>query len=721
MDVPTVSVSAILVDPGGGDHMWIGDRTRPNVYETFDGGVTWAPVLELDPDLYYRVSSMALHEDEVFVSVFNIEGRAISVYQGPMSGTTFRLTPGGPVELGGDMVRAAISMCSGDGTLFAASHVEGVYELRGGEWVPVEGELGSIGFNGVTIDRAGLVYLASGCDVGLYGQPRVGDAGVVNNIYRSPDRGVTWEALLEGDPFGAPVKRIVQHPEAPEFLIAATGNGVWVSGDTGETWRSESEGLDYLGMGSMVVGTDRVYVGTLGGGVYAGAFGPDHSIEWSPSTGPRPYVHNVQVLVDPGDSDTLYATSYPGGVFKSTDGGATWGERNFAMPSFSVDDPLFQGYYSLAVDPTNSSRLFLGIYGHGLYVSRDAAGTWFPVYAMSEVPPEMRTLNVKRVALDPRDGSRVYMATTSGLWYSPDGGDTWGPLNEGLDSLDLWSVEVSDEGTVYVGSNGYGLYFLRDGDEEWTNMRAPFGIGRWAPWERRLYQYIAFMFDPDVEGRLYMGHFPGGFFVSEDNGASWRTAGIGLGNDGIFSLTYHPDDHDTFFAGTYNGIWRSDDRGESWYNVSKGLPSEQWPFCVVIDDENTSIMYSAMKNGQNKGFFGRSPFAGQVMKSTDGGASWFPIMNGLVNMSEYYQIVMHPDDHDLLFVSSTFGVFISRDAGLTWEPFNDGMPVRDHYMRDNVADNMKMSPDRSYLVLCIVGYGVWKVDITEILEADEAP
>jgi photosystem II stability/assembly factor-like uncharacterized protein len=715
MDVPTISVSAIVIDPGDGDHMWIGDRTAPNVYETVDGGETWEPVLMLDRDLFYRVSSMVLHGEEIFVSVFNLDGAAVSVYRGPMSGTTFRLTPDGPVEVGGDMVRSAISMHSGDGTLFAVSHIEGVYQLVGDEWSESPGDLHPIGFNGVSIDDAGNVYLASGCDVGLRGQPRVGDPELVNNIYRSPDRGITWEPVLEGDPFGAPIKRLAQHPQVPEVLVAATGNGVWVSVDGGETWRSESEGLGYLQIGSMVLGTDQVYVGTLGGGVFAGTFETDFSIDWSPTTGPRPRIHNVQVVLDPQVSGVIYATSYPGGVFKSTDGGTTWGECNFALPSFSVVDPQLQGYYSLAMDPTNGSRLYLGVYGHGVYTSADAGATWFPLYAVADAPWEMRLLGTRRVAVDPTDPSTIYVASDSGVYRSDDGGAGWGPVNEGLDSLDVWSLEVAQDGSVYAGTNGYGVYSLNKTDDTWTNLGRPIGIGRWAAWERRLYQYIAIMFDPDVKGRVYMGNFPGGFFVSEDDGASWRCAGLGLGNDGIFSLTYDPDDHDTFFAGTYNGIWRSDDRGETWYNVSKGMPSEQWPFCVVIDDENTSIMYTATKNGQNKGFMNRNQFGGVVMKSTDGGASWSPIMEGLRNMSEYYQLIIHPDDHDVLFVSSTFGVFISTDAGGSWEPFNDGMPLFYHYVRDNVAENLKMTPDRSHLMICIVGFGVWKVDISELL------
>jgi hypothetical protein len=85
-------------------------------------------------------------------------------------------------------------------------------------------------------------------------------------------------------------------------------------------------------------------------------------------------------------------------------------------------------------------------------------------------------------------------------------------------------------------------------------------------------------------------------------------------------------------------------------------------------------------------------------------------------MSEYYQIIIHPGNHDILFLSSTFGVFISRDAGGSWTPFNAGMPIEHFYLRDNVAQNLKMTPDNRYLVMAIHQQGVWKVDISSILD-----
>jgi photosystem II stability/assembly factor-like uncharacterized protein len=243
----------------------------------------------------------------------------------------------------------------------------------------------------------------------------------------------------------------------------------------------------------------------------------------------------------------------------------------------------------------------------------------------------------------------------------------------------------------------------------------PLGWGEWAPWERRLYQYSAILFDPDIPGKIYYGNFPSGFFVSENEGVTWQCSSLCLGNDGIFSLTYHPENHEILFAGTYNGVWKSIDGGFTWTDSSNGMPEEQWPFTVAIDNNNPDIMYVATKNGQNKGFMQRNTFGGVVMKSTDGGKTWYKIMYGLRDMSEYYVLLIHPLDRNLLFVSSSFGVYVSRDAGESWKPMNQGIPVEFHYLRDNVAMNLQLTPDSMNLIYGIVNYGVWKSNISSLV------
>jgi len=714
LETPTISISSIVMDHKKSDHFFIGDRTRPAVYETQDGGNTWNKIVEFDIDDYYRISAMQLHKGKLYVSVFNIQDKQISVFNdGPMSGTTFRIKKNGrPVQLTGDMKRAVISFTSNDNDLFAISHINGVFKLNDNSWSNISSNLPNMGFNGISI-KDDTIYLAGGCDIGLHGEPRIDDPYIVNNIYMSNDHGENWVPLFDDDPFNGPIKNVILIDN--EKLIVGTNTGVYISSDSGQTWTSQNSGLDFLSIGALVLSEDNTYAGTLGGGVFHGTMETDDSVSWDGTTGPTPHISNIQIKVHPTDSNIIYATAFPGGVFKSTDKGVTWNECNFALPSFEVIDPLTQGYYSLEINPFDTENLFLGIYGHGIYISNDGANTWFPMYGVFETDLIFRDLGVRRVKFDPSSRDKIFMVSDKGVFRSLNAGRNWEGINDNLTTKDVLSIDVTENGTVFIGTNGYGIYRFNNDSLNWTHLDRPIGTGQWVAWERRLYQFSALMFDPKINGRAYLGQFPGGFFISEDNGETWECSSSGLGNDGIFSLTMHPDNRDILFAGTYNGVWRSNDNGHSWFNASNGMPGEQWPYCVVIDDENPLIMYTATKNGMNKGFMNRNTFGGIVMKSTNGGENWSPIMNGLRNMSEYYQIIIHPKDHDILFLSSTYGVFISQDGGDSWIPFNKDMPVNYFLIRDNVASNLRMTPDMNYLIMAINSYGVWRCDISSLV------
>jgi photosystem II stability/assembly factor-like uncharacterized protein len=185
-------------------------------------------------------------------------------------------------------------------------------------------------------------------------------------------------------------------------------------------------------------------------------------------------------------------------------------------------------------------------------------------------------------------------------------------------------------------------------------------------------------------------------------------------NDGMFSVTLHPSDPNILFAGTYNGIVTSTDGGATWYDSSDRMPPEQWPYTVAIDDDSPNVMYTSTKNGQNQGFCHRNDVCGVVMKSTDGGQTWRKIMTGLDSGNEYYTLLIHPADHDTLFLSSSDGVFISLDAGDSWWPITDGLPTTHNQVRDNVADNLALTADHDTLLLGVVGHGLWRADVSSL-------
>lgn len=243
-------------------------------------------------------------------------------------------------------------------------------------------------------------------------------------------------------------------------------------------------------------------------------------------------------------------------------------------------------------------------------------------------------------------------------------------------------------------------------------MRNTIGLGWWDTWDRRIYQFGSFRFDPDKKGVIHLGHFPGGFFTSHDGGLSWRDSSAGLGNDGLFSLYVHPTDHDTLWAGSYNGVVKSENRGKTWEIKSKGFPSEQWTYTVAFDPQNPDVMYASTKNGQNKGFCDRNDnFCGVVMKSIDGGEQWFEIMDGLDPRSEFYVLLVHPVETNKLFLSTNKGVYMSKNAGGSWKPVNDGLPSTFNQVRDNVAENLAFTADYKYLLLTLVEHGIWKAEL----------
>jgi photosystem II stability/assembly factor-like uncharacterized protein len=173
LTVPTVSVAAIVVDPADGRHLWIGDRTKPAIYASSDGGETWESPVRLDESRHYRISAMTLHEETLYFSTFDRMNGLVALFGGgPMSGTTFRLEKE-PLALKGDIRRAVIGFASNGKDLFAVTHINGVFRLKGDRWRNIGGGLPDMGFNGVSVagDR---LYLAGGCDLDLQGHRRVG-------------------------------------------------------------------------------------------------------------------------------------------------------------------------------------------------------------------------------------------------------------------------------------------------------------------------------------------------------------------------------------------------------------------------------------------------------------------------------------------------------------------------------------------------------------------
>jgi photosystem II stability/assembly factor-like uncharacterized protein len=269
----------------------------------------------------------------------------------------------------------------------------------------------------------------------LYANVNGGDSTA--GIYRSDDRGRTWELVSSGP--SASLNALVVHPTNEQVLFAgtnggpvATTNNLWRSDDGGRTWRKFFLSLpanpDGVIPAVTALATDSqqpgiLYIGTAGQGVYRFDVGPDgqgYTLVGDVSL----YNADVKGLVVGPDS-LVYALTNTGLFVNS---GEKWNKLE-AVPEMPI---------TLAVAPWNPKTLYAGTPSSGVYRSTDGGQSWESISAGLDMAPGA-ALRVTALAVDNESPDRLIVATAYGLgsqlagggiYESFDGGGQWRKLGE---------------------------------------------------------------------------------------------------------------------------------------------------------------------------------------------------------------------------------------------------------------------------------------------------
>ena len=547
-----VSAAALAVDPHDPQTIYATDRTEPTLWQSADGGQRWWRRFRAG-DEYSRLQALAVdpHQaDVVYVSAFKRGGYGTE-------GSLFRLTRAGYADVTGALPRVVISLAiSPDqpGLLLASTHVYGLYRStdQGQTWRQVSGGLPKVGFNAMAWEPDTGALWAGACSGSFpdyMRPPGLPDGDDEPGLYRSLDGGLTWQKRLAG---------VVGKgfAFASGGIYAAAGDQVYLSTDGGQTW-TEQAGGPRLGMSAVAVGGTRLYAGTLGGGMHTAVIRLDHTLLWQGSQGPTAEIHAIQLLALPG---ALYATSFPGGVFKSTDGGATWQEANFGLPGFTLPDPARNGYYALVANPTDPGNLYLGIYGYGVYRSEDGAATWLPA-------------------------------------------------NTGLGNRYVYSLLVEGNGDyIWAGTND-GIHGL------WRAWTGTPGRLNWTPapdYPEGRQAITGIEINPENPDEITVAAFPAGIFSTPDGGVHWyersnnlyvtkmRTHGVGF-EDGYYQLAQDPLDPRHLFYGTYGGqVYETRDGGQSWSAFDEGLMREGSIYAFEFAADGSRLYVSQKAGGVSR-------------------------------------------------------------------------------------------------------------------------
>jgi len=571
--------------------------TGRRVYKSLDAGALWAPT---GLSGYFVLVLTTSTPSVVYAADIDSERRI------------HRTTDGGENWVGrpgslGRLVSATVDR-NDPMALYAVTHTGLFRTTNGGDsWQRLANlPAGGTGLAGIAVDPGDSRVLYASLTV-----------PTVSGVYRSSDRGATWNRTNLQDP----TRTLLFDPSDDSRLFALTNAGLRVTTNRGQSWRRLAPEIQFPShLAIDPADSNRLYL-VSGGAVF-------YSSDGGETVTP---VHDANLVGNVGaiavsESSVVLAGSAKG-LYRSQDAGRVWSPSDLGIREIDVR--------SLAIDPTNPAVVFAGS-SQGIYESRDGGDSW------NEPVPGSPETNV--VAIDPTNRSTLY-AAGRGVHKSTDGGETWENKSpEGiLDYIAALVIDPSNPRRVFA-SNAKVFRSL-DGTENWdVVMRAEDNVAS--------YYYppsaSAMAIAPSDSATVYAGgvtnDYADGFVSrSEDGGTGWSIPAIL--DFPVTALVVDPCDPRIVYAGTYRGVYRSADGGATW--SEPGLPGI-FISSLVLDPRHSSSVFAGTSSG--------------LFWTNDSGASWTrfePILSGPVSS------LAIDSSGRFLHVATREGVF---DLERTFEP-----------------------------------------------------
>ncbi|MBK8149722.1 MAG: glycosyl hydrolase [Acidobacteria bacterium] len=379
---------------------------------------------------------------------------------------------------------------------------------------------------------------------------------------------VKWRSI---GPFrgGRSVASVGVPGDPKTYYMGTTGGGVWKTDDAGITWRNITDGFFRTGtIGAIAVADSDpnvIYVGTGehavrgvmthgGDGVYKST---DAGKTWK-KIGLALSQHISRIIVHPKNPDVvwvaaqgaLYSSSKERGIYKSTDGGATWKNTLF------VDEKT--GAAELSMDMNNPRIMYAAMWEHGR----------LPWKVISGGPG-------------------------SGLYKSTDSGETWTKMKDGLPEVMgkmAIAVSRSNPEKVYAliegdsNTDARGLYVSNDAGESWRQVTNDNRL------VQRAWYYIELFIDPKNENTIYVLSAP--CLRSNDGGKTWENLG---GTHGDFhDLWINPDNPNNMIISNDGGAAISFNKGRTW-STQANMPTGQF-YRINVDNQFPYRIYGGQQD-----------------------------------------------------------------------------------------------------------------------------
>ncbi|HET9391961.1 MAG TPA: hypothetical protein VFO29_00370 [Candidatus Rubrimentiphilum sp.] len=517
-------------------------------------------------------------------------------------------------------------------------------------------------------------------------------------IWKSTDYGRTWDPIFDGQDTGS-IGALAVAPSNPNILYAGSGeglrrpdlsvgDGIYKSTDAGATWTHLGlrDGFQIAALAIDPRDPDRVFAAVLGHpyganeerGLYRST---DGGASWQKVLGKDENTGAVSVLIDPRNPNVVYASLWAsrnppwrlrdvlqlyqnGGLYKSTDGGSTWAQLHNGLPAGI-------GRIGLTIAPEDTQRLYAWINddkGCGIYRTSDAGANWIKTNSESRVCS--RGSDFSGIAVDPVDRDVVYAANTQ-TYRSTDAGKTWDGLKGapgGDDYHTIW-IDPGDRNIILLAS------------DQGATLSVNYGR-TWSSWYNQpTAQFYHVITDDRFPYRVFGGQQESGsaeVFSRSDDGSIWIRYWHPVGASEYGYVAPDPL-HPTIIYGAGGGtVSRYDETLQQTQDVSPSYERGKYRY-----NRTNPLVFSRADN--------RTLYLGSnvVFATTDGGRRWrivspdltrenpgvpanlgpftqSPLAQG-VHRGVVYSLAPSYIDKNLLWAGTDDGwIWLTRDGGKHW-------------------------------------------------------
>ena len=301
--------------------------------------------------------------------------------------------------------------------------------------------------------------------------------------------------------------------------------------------------------------------------------------------------------------------------------------------------------------------IYVGAEADGLYRKEAGDSRWEKLAKGMPPQPEVRA-----IVVHPSDSGTIFVGTQRGIYRSQDNGDSFTRMNLAEGRI-VWSIKFHphDPSIMFLGTEGSEVFKSADGGENWEYQATISNPGSvQMAFATRI---LGIGIEAGDTNQMYAALEVGGAAHSSDGGKTWTIVNSVFDGD-VDLMDLHGvavGVNESVFISNRTGVWRTQDRGQSWQDLQfESFSDIQYSRGVEVAPNDPSTLYACV--GLN---FGSEQ--GGVMRSTDAGATWARFDQGVAPLSTTFGIAVNDRSPEQVYFCTRKGqVFGTHDNGASW-------------------------------------------------------